>query len=62
MTVFSDHHNTARPDPYPKSRWLRAALALVLLGFSIWFYDIKRPILSYLEYLPVYRAERQYGR
>ena len=42
--------------------WQNGVLALLMLGATIYVYDRNKSVMSYLEYLPVYRVELRWER
>ena len=45
-----------------RMNFVKAVTALCLFAITYYFYDIRQPIMKYMEFLPVYRAERIYAR
>ena len=39
-----------------------ATSTIVMLGSTIYLYDNEKPVLDYMEYLPVYRVEQLWER
>ncbi len=56
VQVSKEGHNRA------VASWKNGVLAFLMLGATVYTYDREKPVMSYLEYLPVYRVELRWDR